>query len=593
MTATTNEARFEEYEERLTQVRKGKEWIDIANKYGWELGRLDPRKALKIALEAREDAFLFRYKIGKAAAFRNLAQCYRLLSDYDLSLEMCLEAIKSCEENTVLRAQVVNLLGAVYVHEADYENALIYYNECLKINEFHENEVDATKVKNSIGDLYLRSGNYEKALEYFQDCMRSEGIDQMFEGIVKYNVGEVLFYLKKNDEARAYLKEAVAIGNQLSFNLMTVYCASLEGEIYLSEENYDAAVACLNEALEVAILVDAKERSYRIYKLLSKCCKLKGDYENALLNYECFHKMKEEVFNDDKNKKIKNLQFQYESESLRREAELERTKNAEITEAYDQIDAQNQKIIASINYAKRIQQAILPPDKTVKSCLPESFVLYDPKDIVSGDFYWLQEVDDWVFWAVVDCTGHGVPGALMSMIGANGLQKIVLDHNVKEPAEILKQLTHHVMNSIQQTTEGIDVKDGMDIALCAWNRKTNQLKFSGAYNPLYLIRDGEIQIIKGTKRPIGKFYVEIPIEYEQHEIQLNKGDIVITFTDGYADQFGGERSLKYSYRRLRELLVENANLPLVKCKAALEQAHLEWKGGESQIDDICVMGVRF
>ena len=174
--------------------------------------------------------------------------------------------------------------------------------------------------------------------------------------------------------------------------------------------------------------------------------------------------------------------------------------------------------------------------------LPNSAIFYQAKDIVSGDFYWMEKVDNKVLWAVVDCTGHGVPGAFMSILGYNGLNKIVIEKGITTPSKILEELTEHVINSLQQTSSGEDINDGMDIALCCLDLNTNELQFSGAYNPLYLCRDGEIQIVKATRRPIGRFKRKNIPDFENHTIQLKSKDSIYIFTDGIADQFGGENS---------------------------------------------------
>ena len=249
----------------------------------------------------------------------------------------------------------------------------------------------------------------------------------------------------------------------------------------------------------------------------------------------------------------------------------------------------NEEILDSIKYAKRIQEAILPSDAYFKQNLIDSFVLYKPKDIVSGDFYWMERVEDKVLFAAVDCTGHGVPGAFMSILGDNGLKKIVLERKILKPSEILHELTEHIIHS---TNAGVDVKDGMDIAMCCLDMKTKILEYSGAYNPLYLLRDNTIQIIKATKRPIGRFKRKAIPDFENHTIQLETNDLVYIFSDGYADQFGGPNKFKFTYNRLRDILLENCNKSMPEQKQVLEQAYEDWKKEEEQLDDICFIGVR-
>ncbi len=258
----------------------------------------------------------------------------------------------------------------------------------------------------------------------------------------------------------------------------------------------------------------------------------------------------------------------------------------------DLLEKKNNDILSSIAYAKRIQEGFLPTNKSMNFHLPNSFVFYKPKDIVSGDFYWMEAMGSKVFWAVVDCTGHGVPGALMSIVGSNGLRKVVTEQNVEKPSEILLHLTQHVLDSIHETQEGDVVRDGMDIALCCWDKATNKVEFAGAYNPLYLLRNGELTIIKGTKRPIGSYKRKVIPPFENHEIQAEPGDVIILFSDGFADQFGGPKESKYTYKRLRELILNNQGASMDEFGKVFKTEFENWKGGTSQLDDICVMGVK-
>ncbi len=260
----------------------------------------------------------------------------------------------------------------------------------------------------------------------------------------------------------------------------------------------------------------------------------------------------------------------------------------------DLLEKRNNNILSSISYAKRIQEAILPSDEFRKAHLSDSVVFYKPKDIVSGDFYWMEVVGDKVFWAAVDCTGHGVPGAFMSIIGANGLKKIVKERGIYKPSEILQELTTHVTESIRTTLEGDEIKDGMDIALCCWDKSTNKLEFSGAYNPLYLIRNNELIETKATKRPIGRFLGRKIKPFENHEIDLLSGDVLFAFTDGFPDQFGGPEEYKYTHKRFRKFLLSIALQQgnMEDRRQDLEKEFKNWQGRLEQLDDVCVWGVR-
>ncbi len=252
------------------------------------------------------------------------------------------------------------------------------------------------------------------------------------------------------------------------------------------------------------------------------------------------------------------------------------------------LSQQNKEIINSITYAQRLQQAILPTPQELTQELIEAEVFFRPKDIVSGDFYWIQSTKEKVYFAVADCTGHGVPGAMVSVLGNNSLNRCIKEYHLNDSAKILDNLTDMITEAF--SSKAISVSDGMDIALCVWDRK-DKLEFSGAFNPLYLLRNNEIIEFKGDKQPIGKF--ENRKAFTKHEIELQKGDQVYLFSDGYADQFGGPRAKKLKYSNFKKYLIETSSLEISNSIEELETKFDKWKGKEEQIDDVCLLQVRF
>jgi serine phosphatase RsbU (regulator of sigma subunit) len=259
------------------------------------------------------------------------------------------------------------------------------------------------------------------------------------------------------------------------------------------------------------------------------------------------------------------------------------TKNAEI-------EHKNREIIDSITYAKRIQEAILLPLPLVKNHLPDSFILFKPKDIVAGDFYWVDELDDLVIFAAADCTGHGVPGAMVSVVCHNALNTAIREFKLTDPGQILDKTRELVIKQFSKSTE--DVKDGMDISLCVLHKKTLELTYSGANNPLWLLRkdDAEVFEIRPNKQPVGKG--DMSRQFDSHTIQLSKGDLVYIFSDGFADQFGGDRGKKYKYKPFKDLLAANRNNGMDKQCDLINREFENWKKDLEQVDDICVIGVR-
>lgn len=253
------------------------------------------------------------------------------------------------------------------------------------------------------------------------------------------------------------------------------------------------------------------------------------------------------------------------------------------------ISEKNKEITESIKYAKRLQEAILPSNSALKSAFNESFVLYKPKDIVAGDFYWLAEVNEWTFIAAADCTGHGVPGAMVSMVCNNALNRSVKEFALTDAGKVLDKTREIVLETFTNTDS--DVKDGMDISLMAINNAKGKIYWSGANNPLWYYSENALHEITANKQPIGK--TDQPTPFTTHELKLNLGDQVFLFTDGYADQFGGEKEKKFKYKQLQELLVQNHHKSPEELKTLLDTTICSWKGKLEQTDDILVIGIKF
>lgn len=273
-------------------------------------------------------------------------------------------------------------------------------------------------------------------------------------------------------------------------------------------------------------------------------------------------------------------------------------RTAEVVKMNHQLAEKNKDILDSIHYAKRIQQVILPPDEFVRTFLPQTFILFKPKDIVSGDFYWLADKGDKVLFAAVDCTGHGVPGAFMSIVGHNLLEQIVNEHGLTQPSEILEALNKSVSDTMRQSyIDSNQVKDGMEAAVCMFNRKTKEFQFAGSMNPLYYVHKGELIEIKGDKLPLGNLKIGEQKKFTNHSLALEKGDTLYIFSDGYADQFGGDLSSgsggkKFKYRQMKDVIMRIQHLGMEEQGAYLDKTIVDWMGELDQIDDILVIGTR-
>ncbi len=264
-----------------------------------------------------------------------------------------------------------------------------------------------------------------------------------------------------------------------------------------------------------------------------------------------------------------------------------RERTAEVVQKSLIIEEKNRDITASIRYAERIQRAMLPKEEAFK----DTFVLFMPKDIVSGDFYWMHDNGDWLFIAAVDCTGHGVPGAFMSIIGHNSLSKVVREYGLTRPAAILDQLNVEVMKALLQRHEKA-IMDGMDLALIAIERKTGRVEYAGAYNPLYVVRKGEVFTYKGDRFPIGMTTMDEKKNFTNQVVDVQPGDMLYMSSDGYADQFGSAEIKKFKSNNVKRVLSEIWNLPVMEQKARLEKEILDWKGDLDQVDDIMMIGTK-
>ena len=272
-----------------------------------------------------------------------------------------------------------------------------------------------------------------------------------------------------------------------------------------------------------------------------------------------------------------------ELEVIKRTAEIERQRY--------EIEVKNKNITDSIQYASRIQNAVLPPEEYMNETLPQHFILFKPRDIVSGDYYWMTHKDGETVLAVADCTGHGVPGAFMSMLGIAFLNEIVNRAEVLVASHILNGLREHVKKSLRQTGKLDEAKDGMDIALCVFNLQKKQLQFAGAYNPLYIMRNGELIQLKADRMPIGIYHKEKE-SFTNHIVDLQSNDVIYLFSDGYNDQFGGTEGKKFMIKQFQNLIIEIHQKPLAEQKQLMHDTLEKWKGNLEQVDDILVIGFK-
>ncbi|RPH30588.1 MAG: HAMP domain-containing protein [Bacteroidales bacterium] len=321
---------------------------------------------------------------------------------------------------------------------------------------------------------------------------------------------------------------------------------------------------------------------------LSERAEVAGNNEITTLSqkFNVMIEQLEELYTDlDKKVKERTAQVVAQKEEIE-------TQRDELEKHRDQLAEQQKHIMDSITYAKRLQNAILPTHDYIKDLFPDYFIVFHPKDVVSGDIYWFNQLNGKRYFSAIDCTGHGVPGAMVSMVGHNWLEYAVKDLKLERPVDILGALNAGVTSTFKETDEDGAVKDGMDLALCSVDYKTMKLEFAGAYNPAIIIRNGELFQLKGDKCPIGAFSRRAATGYTHQEMDIQKGDMVYVFSDGYADQFGGDDGRKFLIANFKKLLIDVHTLPVEQQKLKLQQTFFDWMKYENQLDDILVVGIR-
>lgn len=572
--------------------------IDRLNESAWDNRRIDLRQSFDIAIKTKDASDSLEYKKGIADSSKVLGYCYWRFSDYSLSLTHSLGAIKIYKELNSLKdeADTLNSIGAVYMFQNEHAKRLECNLQCLKIRQKVGDKEGVAGSQNNIGETYFEMGDADNAIKWFYESMNNPDSSEQIKAWATHNLGKV--YVSKCDfeKAQEYLLKSLSISSRVSYDVLST-ATNIELALLLFEiKEFNRAEQFANSAFDIASRIGSKEDVKTALNIIAQIKEQTGNLEEALIFYKKHHAAHIEIFNELNAQRIRDIEFQYEIERITKEAEIERLKTFELQSAYEEIEHQkkliehrNVEIIDSIKYAQRIQQALLKDEEHVSKHLPPHFILYKPKDIVSGDFYWVLEKSHFLYIAVADCTGHGVPGAFLTMLGTSYLNEIASKDDTPSPANILDELR---IKFVKELAGDGETKDGMDISMIRINYKTLEILWAGANNPLWVIKkvSKEIHEIKGDKQPIG--LTHSPVLFTNHSLKLQQGDSVFLFTDGFADQFGGPKGKKFKYKQLKELLLSNIDLPLEEQKQKLESVYVEWSGALEQVDDICVIGVK-
>ncbi len=525
---------------------------------------------------------------------------YESYGDFDNALEYSQKGLKIAEktDNKESIADACSVIGLIYSRLGEYNSSIKFYKKAMKLRKESNNEKALASSLNLIARTNVLKRNFTVALTFYNKALNLRKKINDIGGLPYTNLGIASLYEEKKDYEKAlnYYNKAIE-SNETGDKRLVMHCYIGLGRIETELKMFEEAEINLKKALEIADSLNAKPVLFSIHLALSEFYEKIMKTDVALKHFKLFQKNKEEVLSDELRNKLKNQQITWTIEKSKKEAEIHHLKHVELKDAYDKLSERNKEITDSINYAQKIQSAVLPREAFVKELLPEHFILFKPKDIVSGDFYWLTQVNNKIIIAAADCTGHGVPGGFMSMLGISFLNKIVSEKSIVKANIILDKLRENIINALQQTTDELGSKDGMDIAISIIDYETNTLCYSGANNPLYFIRNKKLDTYKPNKMPIAIYPKIQPFEY--HEINITKGDVIYMFSDGYVDQFGGPKGKKFLSKRFKKLLLNIYDKQMEMQKDILNQKIEKWMGGidnnnrkYEQIDDIVIIGVR-
>jgi serine phosphatase RsbU (regulator of sigma subunit) len=606
------------------------------------------------AISCNKLAYLYASQIGDSAqmgtSLGNLGTVYLTQGNYPEAMSKFLEALAIAERLRDSSSIAINLgnIGTVFIWQHQTDSSKKYFYRALQIDQALDDSSGISFDFNGIASACGTAGEMDSAYYYYQkvyDIEKRSG--------TKYSLQKILGNLGVSwtqradsmlnpitqrafrDSAIHYYQSAISLANQIHDRRGVALMTGNKGRVYAQIQNYDSAEYLLLEGIRLTDSLGVQESKKDMELSISLLYDSLGRYKEAYRAFQKYVADRDSLVNEEKTTQMTRDQMNFEfnkqkaveAEQLQQErarqqlslnfaigggllllivaivsirgyrnkkrsGEIIAQQKQEVENQKVLVEAKQKEIIDSINYAQRIQSAILPTIGEVHSIFPDSFILYNPKDIVSGDFYWMAKTEAYNFICAADCTGHGVPGGFMSMLGYSMLNEVVLEKKITNTGEILDLLRSRIISSLKQKGETGENKDGMDLALCRFNSNFTQLTFSCANNPLWICRNGEMLEYKADKQPVGISPMTIPQPFTQQDVMLQPGDCVYIFTDGYADQFGGPKGKKFKYKALKELLVLNSGLPMREQKKLLQSSFNEWKGNLSQIDDVLILGIK-
>ncbi|MFH2095714.1 MAG: SpoIIE family protein phosphatase, partial [Bacteroidota bacterium] len=491
----------------------------------------------------------------------------------------------------ITKADSYTYMGELYLKMEAYDDAIRFATKSLKAGRKNEDLYVISASLDNLGYAYLKTGRNGEAVSLFMESLqiKEELEDRQGTAVTLINMGLNYKNLGNTDSALYYIRQAYKLSNEIGAKKEIRNSAMEFSKLLASTGDYDSAFVIQNRFIEINDQINNEKASKKIAELEADIDAKKQEQKIALLE-------KDKEF----QKQIKKyyiyigiilfllftamVVFMYNRYKMKK-------KSAEALEVKNKIiEEKNKDIMDSIRYAKRIQEAILPPVSFVRQWIPDVFILYMPKDVVAGDFYWMNHYSEKIFIAACDCTGHGVPGAMVSVMCSNFLNRVVKELRITDPGKILDNVTDLVIENFEKSEN--EVKDGMDVSLCVFDEQRQKLHWAGANNPLWIIRPGaeEIEEVKANKQPIGKYLDRKP--FTTHEVQISKGDLLYMFSDGYSDQFGGDGGKKFKSANFKRLLLANREKEMDEQMCIIRKALEDWKGTFDQVDDVCVIGIR-
>jgi len=610
---------------------KTKAYVNIGNIYA-DLGQYDT--SIYYYNKGIEIAKIQKDKLFEANILNNIGTVYTDKGDFELAIDCYAKAEKINEliDNKSGKAAAIGNIGLIYYYQSDLQKAVTYFKKALVLNR-EIGKMD--KVANSLNNLaamYSLLDSMDQAIACYDE---SKDIYRAMNhkggmALIAQNTANLYFLIKNTKDGLMAMDEAIKLYTELDEPKGLGKSYKSIGQHYFESSNYGLAIDNFKKAEEILTPLEVKHDLRSLYSQIAETYAKSNDHKNSTKYLKLFIAVNDSIYNSDKHKQIADIQEKYDTEKKQKEIELQQAqiakKNIEVKQQTTQkfalgvglflslgllfivyngykqkkksnqiislqkeeVEEKNKEISDSINYAKRIQHAIFPSDKTIAKNLKNSFIYYLPKDIVSGDFFWVENIGDNVYFAAADCTGHGVPGAMVSVVCNNALNRAVREYQITEPAKILDKIKELVIETFEESNE--EVNDGMDICLCKLNTKTNELEYAGANNSLYIVRNKKLIDYKADKQPIGTHIHNNP--FTNHKMDLQPNDSIYLFTDGYADQFGGKNGKKFKYKPFKELLVSISEKSLSDQKKHLSSTFNNWKGDLEQIDDICIIGIK-